>query len=171
MNYLLIGLVVFASCILAHGFVLLFNYFLKKKESSKQSSDRFSRNANDNIARRNFLLTEAFFELKENISLFENIYESIKDNSVNKVPQYLKKIESLKIIEASKTSSFSGTEFKMLDQLYSVIISRTKLEFNYELYRSGKINYLELRAKAREYLEQAQEVSKDFYNKYINLLN
>jgi len=171
MNYFIIGAVTLASYILGYMIISLYNFLLKKKDKKKFVTNKANGVEDDNKINRNVLLTEAFFELKENISILENIYESIKSDSNNKIVLYLKKIDSSKILEASKIKNFSKVEFELLDQLYSVIISRNKLEFNYELYKNGKINHLELRARTREYLDKAIEVSNDFFNKYIKLLN
>jgi len=168
MNYLLIGLITLAAYILGYILVFLFSFLLRKtfkKKTKKEENIQKMIETEDERSKKNNMLLKAFFELKDNISILETIYESIENGVTGNILLYLKKITVSKVIESSRLKHFSRDEFELLDKLYSVMISRTKLEFNYGLYKNGKVNLLELRAKARQYLEEAKEIRNDYMNK------
>lgn len=165
MNYFLIGAVCLVSFILGYTIINLFGFF-KKKLGKKLLKNNSQSKINDDKIEKTESLSEPFFELKENILILENICESIKNDTVNRAQSYLKRINSVEVIKASKIKNLSKEEFLLLDQLYSVTMHKRRLEFNFELYKNKTINNLELRAKARECLEQANMASDNFLQRY-----
>lgn len=168
MNYFLIGAVCLVSFILGYTIISLFGFF-KKKLNKKLLKNKPESKINDDKIEKNQSLSEPFFELKENILILENICELIKNDTVNRAQSYLKRINSVEVIKASKIKNLSKEEFLLLDQLYSVTMHKRRLEFNFELYKNKTINNLELRAKARECLEQANMACDNFLQRYKHI--
>lgn len=73
------------------------------------------------------------------------------------------------IFDASKINSLSKKECELLDKLYLVMINKMKLEFNFELYKTGKLTLLELRAKTRQYQDEAKEADIAYFNRLVDL--
>ena len=172
MNYFIIGPIVLISFIVAHFIIYFFEFLLgkklKRKNAATPEASAGSRDANKQDFGKN-LLVEAFFEHKENTAVFENLYELLKNEPVPDIKEYLKKIRALKIIDASKINSLSKKECELLDKLYLVMINKMKLEFNFELYKAGKLTLLELRAKTRQYQDEAKEADIAYFNRLVDL--
>lgn len=181
MNYFYIGLSVLIAILLSQAINIFLKLFISKIKNSK-FANKFYKDEKANsekkiicqndqlIIQKNDFLIKAFFELRNNIAILEKIDEQLKYNKDKKILDNLKKISSINILNANKIPYLKKEEFKILDDMYSVIIFKTKLEFYYELYESGKINSLELREKIREYLENAKKIETNIKNIYYDII-
>ncbi len=180
MNYIYIGITTLTAFIIGQILIVLLNKLFIKIKTNKLKINLSDNTKKDNIKLeklenidklKNEYFLKAFYELKNNIAVFEQINELIKhskEKDLSNIFKNLKKFSSNNIFETGKISNLSKKEFEILDSLYSVVILKSKSELYFELFKQSKITLLELRAKVREFIDYAKKIESDFKTYYCN---
>ena len=141
--------------------IIIHNYRLLKKQN-KEDDQR--QETHDMIKRQAFV--EAYFELKENLELLNNILKLIEENKEDQIGPYLDEMTIEKAFSLGKNLKLDKIEFLIMDKLHTVMVSKKKIEFYRKLYDDKIINHLEFRADLTDIIEDAKSTIRFIDSNY-----
>jgi len=162
MLYLWIAIITFIST--AGGVfmgIIIHNYRLLKNQKKEDNQEQEAR---DMIKRQTFI--EAYFELKENFGLLNNILKLIEEKKESQIGPYLDGITIEKAFGLAKNLKLDKLEFLIMDKLHTVMLSKNKIEFYRKLYDDKIVNHLEFRANLTDMIEDLKSTIKFIDSNY-----